>query len=68
MTDPANPYADYTPEQMYEFLASYQLTRDPGSKYEYSNLGGGLPGYALALREGEDYGALVKDESPSRSA
>ena len=61
MTDPANPYADYTPEQMYEFLASYQLTRDPGSKYEYSNLGGGLLGYALARRAGKDYGTLVSE-------
>ena len=50
--DPANPYADYTVAQLYEFLAAYQLTRDIGSKYEYSNLGGGLLGHALACRAG----------------
>ena len=42
--DPANPYADYSVEQLYQFLSSYQLTRDIGSQYEYSNLGGGLLG------------------------
>ncbi|MGA9352699.1 MAG: serine hydrolase [Terriglobales bacterium] len=58
--DPANPYADYTVEQLYQFLSSYQLTRDIGSQYEYSNLGGGLLGHALARRAGMDYEALVR--------
>jgi serine-type D-Ala-D-Ala carboxypeptidase/endopeptidase len=58
--DPANPYADYTVTQLYDFLSSYQLTRDIGSKYEYSNLGGGLLGLALARRAGTDYEALVR--------
>ena len=57
--DPANPYADYTVEQLYQFLSSYQLTRDIGSQFEYSNLGGGLLGLALARRAGMDYEALV---------
>lgn len=58
--DPANPYADYSVEQLYQFLSSYQLTRDIGSQYEYSNLGGGLLGHVLALRAGMTYEALVK--------
>jgi len=58
--DPANPYADYSVEQMYQFLSSYQLTRDIGSKYEYSNLGGGLLGHVLARRAGMDYEHLVQ--------
>ncbi|MGO8788917.1 MAG: serine hydrolase domain-containing protein [Terriglobia bacterium] len=57
--DPANPYADYTVEQLYQFLSTYQLTRDIGSQVEYSNLGAGLLGHALALRAGMDYEALV---------
>ena len=57
--DPANPYADYSVEQLYEFLSDYQLTRDIGSRYEYSNLGGGLLGHALARRAGKDYESLV---------
>lgn len=59
--NPDNPYADYTVQQMYDFLAGYQLTRDIGSKYEYSNLGVGLLGHALALRAGKSYEALVKE-------
>jgi D-alanyl-D-alanine-carboxypeptidase/D-alanyl-D-alanine-endopeptidase len=58
--DPANPYADYTVAQLYEFLSSVELTRDIGSKYEYSNLGGGLLGHALARRAGTDYETLLR--------
>lgn len=58
--DPANPYADYTTEQLFQFISSYQLTRDIGSQFEYSNLGGGLLGQALARRAGMDYEALVR--------
>jgi D-alanyl-D-alanine-carboxypeptidase/D-alanyl-D-alanine-endopeptidase len=58
--DPANPYADYSVAQLYEFLSSYELPRDIGSKYEYSNLGGGLLGHVLTLRAGMDYQALVR--------
>ena len=58
--DPANPYADYTAEQLFQFISSFQLTRDIGSQFEYSNLGGGLLGQALARRAGMDYEALVR--------
>lgn len=57
--DASNPYADYTVEQMYEFLSRYELPRDIGSQYEYSNLGVGLLGHVLALRAGTDYETLV---------
>ena len=58
--DPSNPYADYSVEQMYQFLSGYQLTRDIGSQYEYSNLAVGLLGHALTRRAGLDYEALVR--------
>lgn len=58
--DAANPYADYTVKQLYEFLSSYELTRDIGSQYEYSNVGGGLLGHVLTLRAGASYETLVR--------
>ena len=58
--DQSNPYADYSVQQMYEFLSRYQLPRDPGATYEYSNLGVGLLGHALALKAGMSYEQLVK--------
>jgi D-alanyl-D-alanine-carboxypeptidase/D-alanyl-D-alanine-endopeptidase len=58
--DPSNPYADYSIDQLYQFLSSVQLTRDIGSQYEYSNLGGGLLGHLLARQAGMDYEALVR--------
>ncbi len=58
--DDLNPYADYSAEQMYQFLSGYQLTRDIGEKYEYSNLGVGLLGHVLTLRAGMDYETLVR--------
>jgi CubicO group peptidase (beta-lactamase class C family) len=58
--DQSNPYADYTEQQAIDFVSSYQLTRDVGAQYEYSNLGMGLLGIALARREGVSYEALVR--------
>jgi D-alanyl-D-alanine-carboxypeptidase/D-alanyl-D-alanine-endopeptidase len=58
--DPANPYADYTEEQLYSFLSSHELIRDIGLKFEYSNLGFGLLGLGLAHHAGTDYETLVE--------
>ena len=53
--DPANPYADYSVQQLYDFLSSYRLTRDPGAEFEYSNLGVGLLGHILSRVTGMSY-------------
>ncbi len=60
-SDPANPYADYTVEQMYACLSGLTLPREPGAAYEYSNLGMGLLGHVLGLRAGMSYEALVTE-------
>ncbi|MBZ5636680.1 MAG: serine hydrolase [Acidobacteriia bacterium] len=57
--DPRNPYADYSVDDLYQFLSGYTLPRDPGSDLEYSNLGAGLLGYLLACRAGTDYESLI---------
>ncbi|HEY1203058.1 MAG: serine hydrolase [Bryobacteraceae bacterium] len=53
-------YGKYTVEQLYQFLATYELPREPGTQWEYSNTGGGLLGLALGRRAGMDYEALVR--------
>jgi D-alanyl-D-alanine-carboxypeptidase/D-alanyl-D-alanine-endopeptidase len=60
LKDPANPYADYAIDDLYQFLSGYTLPRDPGSQFEYSNLGGGLLGHVLACRGGTDYEGLIR--------
>ena len=59
--NPANPYADYTVAQMYEFLGGYTLPRAPGAQFEYSNLGVGLLGHILATVDGKSYEQMLKD-------
>jgi CubicO group peptidase (beta-lactamase class C family) len=58
--DPTNPFADYTADKLFEFLNRHTLARKPGEKYEYSNVGAGLLGFALARRAGMSYEALVR--------
>ncbi|HEX3549037.1 MAG TPA: serine hydrolase, partial [Candidatus Elarobacter sp.] len=57
----ADPYAHYTTQDLYTFLGSYALTRDPGASFEYSNLGVGLLGVALANAAHTPYPALVRE-------
>ena len=54
-----NPYADYTVEQLYAFLSSYPLAREPGATYEYSNLGAGLLGHVVALIHKSTFEAVL---------
>lgn len=56
-----NPYIDYTSEKLYAFLSSYELTRDIGSKYEYSNLGIGLLGHTLTRVSGKSYQQMIQE-------
>jgi len=59
--DELNPYTDYTTELLYEFLSGYSLEREPGTEYQYSNVGMALLGHILTLETGIDYETLVID-------
>lgn len=58
--DMTNPYVDYTDEQLFAFLPTYELKRDIGGGWEYSNMAVGLLGQALARRAGMPFEELVK--------
>jgi len=59
-TDWKNPYANYTVQQMYEFLGQDWFRRPPG-QFEYSNFGMGLLGHVLELRAGKTYVELLAE-------
>jgi serine-type D-Ala-D-Ala carboxypeptidase/endopeptidase len=46
--------------RLVQFLARYELPRDIGSEWEYSNIGYWLLGEALASRAGTDYESLLE--------
>lgn len=58
-SNPRNPYADYTVDQMYEFISNYQPVRTVGAEYEYSNLAQGLLGHLLAENKNCTYEELM---------
>ena len=60
--DEANPYADYDSAKFKAFLAEYKLPRAPDASFEYSNLGFGLLGFALAQFEQSAYDAMIGRE------
>jgi len=63
MPDASTVYDDpakYSDEQLYRFLARYQLKRDPGAEWDYSNVGYWLLGQALASRAGMGYENLLQ--------
>jgi len=49
-----------TDQPIYAFLASYSLPRDPGSQWDYSNIGYWLLGQALAGRAGCDFETALR--------
>lgn len=59
--DPADPYADYTVELMYDFLNNYTLPRNIDVQLEYSNLAVGLLGHILALIDNKPYEQVISD-------
>jgi CubicO group peptidase (beta-lactamase class C family) len=58
--DPQDPYADYGPAKLYEFMAKHGVSKPLDAHFNYSNLGLGLLGQALANRAGVAYPELLK--------
>jgi CubicO group peptidase (beta-lactamase class C family) len=56
-----NPFADYTPTQLYHFLSRCKWTREPVKTWGYSNFGIGLLGHVMELKTGKDFGTLAKE-------
>lgn len=54
------PFADYTTGKLYAFLADCVPAYEPGTHYEYANLGYALLGIALARRAGKSYEELLR--------
>jgi CubicO group peptidase (beta-lactamase class C family) len=59
---PREALGDYRAAKLKAYLAAYQLPRDPGAAYEYSNGGFALMGYALAQLQHTTYDALTEGE------
>jgi CubicO group peptidase (beta-lactamase class C family) len=51
----------FTVEDLYAFLSAHALARDPGRRFQYSNVGMALLGHTLERRTGSDYEALVRE-------
>jgi serine-type D-Ala-D-Ala carboxypeptidase/endopeptidase len=58
--DPGNPFADYSVEHLRRFLSHHKLVWEPGTRFEYSNLGMGLLGHALSVQSGTSYESLLR--------
>jgi len=52
---------NYNSSLLYQGLSNTKLTREPGSKFQYSSFGIALLGHILSLKAGIPYEQLVKD-------
>ena len=62
ITDPDNPYADYTPENLLADLEATELQGPPGASFGYSNYGAMLLSYALVHHSGQSLATLLEQE------
>ena len=56
-----DPYVDYDEARLLDFLRGYKASVARDTRWEYSNLGFGLIGYALSRVEHTPYPKLLKD-------
>ncbi len=60
LTDLTNPYRDYDSRKAATFLNGYELPRDPGEAYEYSNFAASVLGYLVSQHAGMSYEELLQ--------
>lgn len=53
--DKSDPYAAYDRQALFSFLKHYEGAHEPGTEYEYSNLGYGLLGELIAIIHKKTY-------------
>ncbi len=54
-------YAGATEAELFKLLGTYELPRDPGAEWSYSNVGVGLLGVALSRRADKDLQTLFRE-------
>jgi CubicO group peptidase (beta-lactamase class C family) len=54
-------YEQFTVDKMYSFLSECELSRRPGTEFQYSNVGMALLGQAMINKTGKDYEALIAE-------
>jgi CubicO group peptidase (beta-lactamase class C family) len=60
--DRDNPYKDYNREMLIDYLTNkVELNQEPGTTYEYSNLGAGVLGFVLATISDASFESLLQD-------
>lgn len=59
--NPENPYQNYKEQDLMGFLQNAKTESEPGTAYNYSNLGYGLLGYILSQVTGKTYGEMIDD-------
>jgi len=60
--DNSNPYKNYHAADLFSFYKTFKLQRQPGEKYEYSNLAVGTLGVILEKVYGKSYERLVVEK------
>lgn len=64
-TDPADPdnsYADYTLQQLYDYIAAFKPPFEIGSRWKYSNIGFGLLGEILTGITHRNFETLIRQQ------
>ncbi len=61
-----NPYGNYSKEDLYTFLRSFNMPERIGYDFRYSNLGMALLGHAMEIKTKQSYEKLIVDSICSR--